>query len=100
MNYIFFICNIILTISGGVFFLMLYGRSQSIVHRWSFVGHWSLKVGLAAFAAGAMFTALSFETPTIHELLRAFGAALIWTWACFFHYKYFINDGRSSKKLA
>lgn len=79
---------------------MLYGRSQSVVHRWSFIGHWSLKVGLASFAAGAMFTALSFETPTIPELLRAFGAALIWTWACFFHYKYFVKDGRSSKKLA
>lgn len=91
MNYIFFACNIVLAISGALFFLMLYGRSESIVHKWNFIGHWSLKVGLSAFAAGALFTALRFETPTFPELIRAFGAALIWTWACFFHYKYFIR---------
>lgn len=96
MIYIFAICNLIKAMGGGLFLLMLYGRGSSVVHRWSFIGHWSLKVGLASFSAGALLTALSFEQATLIDVMRAFGSALIWIWACVFHYKYFIKYGKQN----
>lgn len=94
MIYIFAICNLVKAACSGLFLLMLYGRGSSVVHKWSFIGHWSLKVGLASFAAGALLTALRFEQATVVDVMRAVGAALIWMWACVFHYKYFVKYGK------
>ena len=95
MKIAFFIVNMIVTLGTGTFLLMLYGRGGSVVHKWSFIGHWSLKLGLAMFTSGALLTALSLPEPNIIQLTRATGLALIFSWAVAFHYKYFIRGGKN-----
>lgn len=92
MKLAFAIVNLVLTMAGMTFFLMLYGRASSAVHRWNFIGHWSLKAGLAMFTTGAFLTMLLFPQPNALQMMRATGLALILTWAVLFHYKYFIKS--------
>lgn len=86
-----FIANIILMLSGMIFFLQLYGKSSSIVHKWDFISHWSLKFGLAAFIAGSFFNVLTLSTPPPSQVLSNFGLSAIFSWAVIFHYKVFSN---------
>ena len=89
MTLLNFISNIILTLSGMIFFLQLYGRNSSIVHKWNLISHWSLKVGLAAFIAGSLFNVLTVCTPPTSQIMSNFGLSAIFSWAVMFHYKVF-----------
>ncbi len=91
MTLLNFISNIILTLSGMIFFLQLYGRNSSIVHKWTLVSHWRLKVGLAAFIAGSFFNVLTVGTPPTSQIMSNFGLSAIFSWAVMFHYKMFSN---------
>lgn len=86
-----FIANIILTASGMIFFLLLYGKESSIVHKWSFISHWSLKIGLASFVAGSYLNVLKFNDVPSSQVLMNVGLAFILSWAVIFHYKMFSN---------
>lgn len=83
------IANIILTISGMIFILLLYGRDESVVNRWKFANHWGLKFGLASFVSGTLGNALLFEKTSDSQILTNVGLAAIFTWSVFFHYKIF-----------
>lgn len=83
------IANIILTLSGMIFFLQLYGKESSVVHRWDFISHWSLKFGLSAFVAGSFLNVLTLNHPSFSEVLMNIGLAALFTWAVMFHYKIF-----------
>ncbi len=83
------IANIVLTLSGMVFFLQLYGRESSVVHRWNYVRHTALKVGLSFFVAGSFYSALKNNEVPFSQVLTNIGLACIFTWAVIFHYKIF-----------
>jgi hypothetical protein len=68
---------------------MLYGNSSSVVHKWPLIHHWSLRVGLSAFVAGAFLNALTLSNPPVTEVLMNVGLALIFIWAVIFHYRKF-----------
>jgi hypothetical protein len=88
------IANLILTLSGMIFFLQLYGNESSIVHKWKFMSHWSLKIGLAAFVAGSFLNVLTLSTPSYTQVLSNFGLSAIFSWAVMFHYKIFSKYGK------
>lgn len=88
------ISNIILTISGMIFFLQLYGGHSSVVHKWKLISHWGLKFGLAAFTSGSFFNVLTLSNPGFGETLMNLGLAAIFTWAVIFHYKIFSKYGK------
>lgn len=88
------IANIILTLSGMIFFLQLYGNESSVVHRWKFISHWGLKVGLSALTAGSFLNVLTLSNPGFGETLMNLGLAAIFTWAVMFHYKIFSKYGK------
>lgn len=83
------IANIILTISGMIFMLLLYGGNDSVVHRWKFANHWGLKFGLAFFVSGTFGNALLHQHTNQSQILTNVGLAAIFTWTVFFHYKIF-----------
>lgn len=85
------IANTILTLSGMIFFLQLYGRHSSIVHKWNLISHWGLKFGLSAFVAGSFLNVLTLSRPNASEVLMNVGLAALFTWAVMFHYKMFSN---------
>lgn len=89
MVWVNLVCNILLTLSGASFYLMLYGNSSSVVHRWPLIHHWSLRVGLSAFVAGAFLNALTLSNPPMTEVLMNVGLALIFIWGVTFHYRKF-----------
>lgn len=88
------IANIILTLSGMIFFLQLYGNESSVVHKWKFISHWGLKVGLGAFVAGSFLNVLTLSNPPAPQVLTNFGISAIFTWAVMFHYKIFSKYGK------
>ena len=88
------LANIVLTISGMIFLLQLYGKESSVVHKWSYVSHWSLKFGLSAFVAGSFLNVLTFSNAPFTEVLMNVGLAAIFTWAVIFHYKIFNKHGK------
>ena len=83
------IANLVLTLSGMLFFLMLYGRKNSIVHKWDFLSHWLLKLGLSAFIAGSFFCFLNGSKVPLTQVMSNVGLSGIMTWAVIFHYKFF-----------
>lgn len=83
------IANIILTLSGMIFFLQLYGKASSVVHKWGFISHWSLKFGLSAFVVGSFLNVLTLSRPNVTQVLMNIGLAALFTWAVMFHYKMF-----------
>ena len=83
------IANIVLTLSGMIFFLQLYGKASSVVHKWDLISHWSLKFGLSVFVVGSFFNVLTLSRPNASEVLMNVGLAALFTWAVMFHYKIF-----------
>ena len=88
------IANLILTLSGMIFFLQLYGNESSIVHKWKFISHWSLKIGLSAFVAGSFLNVITLSNPGFGETLMNLGLSAIFSWAVMFHYKIFSKYGK------
>ena len=83
------IANIILCLGGAGFYLAIFGRSSSIVHKWPVLRHWALRLGLAAFFSGTLSNILTVYTPHISQIILNVGLALVFGWAVLFHYKYF-----------
>lgn len=84
------VANIVLCASGTTFFLYIYGRGSSAVHKFDLLTHWALKFGLAAFVAGSFFSVITFSTPQESEVVMNVGLASIFSWAVLFHKKYFV----------
>ena len=83
------VANMIMLISVVMFYLYLYGDNSKVVHRWNFVGHWSLKLGLIGIAVGNMYNVLSLCNPPTSELVLNVGLAIVFLWAYMFHKKMF-----------
>lgn len=86
---IFALSNIILTFGSVGFYLLIFGKENSIVHKWNFVAHWSLRTGLAFIISASFLKSLLFEMPSMIDLFMASGLAMLFMWAFMFHYKYF-----------
>jgi len=92
------ICNIVLCAAGTLFFLALFAHKSSIVHKWKALHHWTLKTGLSAFIAGSLFNVLTLSSPPWSEVVLNIGLALIFTWASYFHYKFFYPSKQYQNK--
>lgn len=75
--------------SMTVFYIRIYGNKDKLVHRWKWVGHWSLKLAFIFMIAGAMFCLLSFHEANLAQTILNLGMALITLWASMFHAKLF-----------
>lgn len=81
--------NLLMCISVTMFYIYLYGDSDKIVHNWSFVGHWTLKLGLIAIIAGSALNALTLSHPPLTEVILNAGLAMTFAWGYIFHKKMF-----------
>jgi len=82
-----------------MFYLYLYGDNEKIVHNWSFIRHWTLKLGIIVMILGALYDMLKQEAPPIPDLISNIGLTLVFAWAFLFHRKLFNNklNGNSEK---
>lgn len=74
----------------------LFAKPDSLAHKFPLITHWTIKLGLAVMCAGSLFVFLK-ELENINksiviwqQLLRNIGNAIILSWVCVFHWKYFI----------
>lgn len=84
-----FICNIILCYSLVMFYLYVYGDGGKVVHKWKFVGHWSLKAGFIWMIIGTAFNLLTVDIPSFSQFVLNVGLTFVFLWAYLFHRKLF-----------
>lgn len=75
-----------------VFIILMFGRAESLVNKFPKWEYWLLKIGLAASASGALFSALTNPHVTWTQFTRNAGLALLFVWGSIFHYKYFVKQ--------
>lgn len=75
-----------------LFYIILYGDSNQMVHRWNMVQHWSLKVGLVGIICGSAFNALSWNHVHWSSTVLNAGLAMVFHWAYMYHRKLFIHQ--------
>lgn len=101
--------NLLMTISLVFFIILIFGRAESLVNKFSKLEYWLLKMALALATSGALFSALTDPPVTWTQFIRNLGMALLFTWASIFHYNYFVKQKlikkneiikKSTKKIA
>jgi len=96
--------NLTMFITLCILVFFLFGRADSVAHKFPLVTHWTIKVGLCIMAAGSLFAFLKELEDLEHsiaiwqQLLRNLGNAVILTWVCVFHWKYFVMEKKPRKK--
>lgn len=91
--------NIVLSGSFGAFMIFLFGRENSIVYTLKSHSTLALKMGLSMCAAGSLYTALTLPDSPPSEVLLNVGLATLMSWAAWFHYKKFVKECPSLKKV-
>lgn len=92
IQYLNIVSNSIMAAALVVFIILMFGRAESLVNKFPVWEYWMLKIGLAASASGSLFSALTNPTVTWTQVTRNVGLALLFLWAAWFHYRYFIKD--------
>jgi hypothetical protein len=107
--------NAIICLGITSFFVLLFGNSNSIVHKWTVLQHWSLKTALVTIIATSAWNAMNVvykmviprgvdvithvETP-IGEILMNVGLAGLFVWIVYFHYFHFMKAAPAIKTSA
>jgi hypothetical protein len=94
-----FICNLILGGCLTMFYLYLYGDNDKIVHRWSFIRHWTLKFGIIGIILGTLYNMFTLDTPHLSQVVLNLGLTLVFVWAYLFHKKMFQQKLDGTKKI-
>jgi hypothetical protein len=84
------IANILLTIGITLFMVFVYGRS-TMIDKLPFLERIIIKIALAMTACGSLFNVLTLAASHPSEILFNSGLAIVFVWAAWFHFKYFVN---------
>ena len=98
--------NSVICLAMTLFFVLLFGNSNSIIHKWPVLQHWSLKVALVSIIATSAWNAMntiyfnivprhgmimeSVHTP-LGEILMNVGLAALFVWIVIFHKYHFLS---------
>lgn len=85
------IANSLITLGMTFFIIGVFGRKSQAVEKMNRIERFLLKVALCTTAAGSFFNVLTFSTPTTSEIVLNSGFGLLFTWAAWFHWKYFVK---------
>lgn len=98
--------NAIICLGMTAFFVLLFGNSNSIVHKWPTLQHWSLKFGLGTIIASSAWNAMNVayrmiipKSPTVvtftqapvGEIFLNVGLAVLFCWVVYFHKYHFMK---------
>lgn len=84
------IANTLLTIGITFFMIFVYGRS-TMIDKLPFLERAIIKVALAMTACGSLFNVLTLAASHPSEILFNSGLSIVFVWAAWFHFKYFVN---------
>jgi hypothetical protein len=91
MTVINFVANLLTVISVTFFIIGVFGRRSKMIEEMLKVEQYFLRISLSAVAAGSLLNVLTVSTPHATEVILNFGIGLLFTWAAWFHWKYFVN---------
>ncbi len=85
------IANALITIGVSLFMIFVYGKS-GMIDKLPYFEKMFIKVALAATACGALFNVLTVPLPQNPEIIFNCGLSLVFIWAAWFHFKYFVKN--------
>lgn len=85
-----FVSSLVLSGAFTAFLIFVFGRQESKINQLPFLGILIPKIALAFCTAGALMNALTFSNPPWSEVVLNGGLALLFTWAAWFHWKFFV----------
>lgn len=99
--------NSVICLAMTLFFVLLFGNSNSIIYKWPVLQHWTLKVALVSIIATSAWNAMntiyfdmvprhgmvmdSVHTP-VGEILMNVGLASLFIWVVIFHKYHFLKS--------
>ena len=86
-----FVSNAVLTMSFASFIIFVFGRQNSIIHKFSLPKSLALKTGLSICTVGALYNTLTFSDPPLSEVILNTGLATLFTWVSLFHHDRFVK---------
>lgn len=106
MHIINILANSVICLAMTLFFILLFGNSNSIIYKWPVLQHWSLKIALVSIIATSAWNAMnvlyfhmvprhgmiveSVHTPA-GEILMNIGLASLFVWIVIFHKYHFLK---------
>ena len=85
------IANSLITLGMMFFIIGVFGRKSPVIESMNIIEKLLLRVALCASASGALLNVLTLSTPPITEAILNTGLGLLFVWAAWFHWKYFVN---------
>ena len=85
------IANVMVMISVTFFIIGVFGRRSPMIDKMPMGEQYFLRVALSTLAAGSLLNVLTFSTPHATEVILNVGVGLLFTWAAWFHWKYFVK---------
>lgn len=84
------IANSLIVLGMTFFIIGVFGRKSQAIENLNKIERFLLKLTLCITAAGSLFNVLTFSTPNDSEIVLNSGFGLLFAWAAWFHWKYFI----------
>lgn len=91
MTEINLIANILVVLSVTFFIIGVFGRKSPVIDRMPLYEQYFLRISLSMLAAGSLLNVLTVSTPHLTEVVLNLGVGLVFTWAAWFHWKYFVK---------
>lgn len=85
------IANVTVTVAGTLFIIGVFGRRSKTIESMPKFEQQFLKVALSILAAGSLLNVLTVYTPHFTEVILNVGLAMLFAWAAWFHWKYFVK---------
>lgn len=84
------LANSLITLGMTFFIIGVFGRKSQVIENLNKIERFLLKLALCVTASGSLFNVLTFSTPNDSEIVLNSGFGLLFTWASWFHWKYFV----------
>lgn len=94
MEAINLLANVVLMTSVTFFIIGVFGRHSVMIERMPLVEQYFLRTALSMLASGAFFNVLTGPTPHTTEVILHVGIAMVFAWAAWFHWKYFVKGNK------
>lgn len=106
LTYVNIIANTVICLSMGLFFVLLFGNSNSIIYKWPVLQHWTLKIALISIITTSAWNSMNviykivipktggFITAVnvpVGEILMNVGLASLFMWIVYFHKYHFLK---------
>lgn len=88
------LANLTIMTSVTFFIIGVFGRRSPMIEQMPLWEQYFLRTALSALAAGAFLNVLTHQIPQTTEVILHIGIAMVFVWAAWFHWKYFVKKSK------